>query len=47
MSIRENLRKISFLANTEIEPPISTEIIDGIVDKGVFFGVCPGGINKF
>lgn len=48
ISIREKIKKISIAAETEIEPQISSEIIDGVVLNGLLFGICPGGIyNKY
>jgi phosphomevalonate kinase len=46
-NIRNKIRYLSSLAQTEIEPKISSEIIDEILEKGINFGICPGGIKLF
>lgn len=43
-SLREKINHLSLLAETEIEPKISSEIIDSLLENGICFGICPGGI---
>jgi hypothetical protein len=41
--LRSKIRHLSSLAETEIEPNISSEIINEVIKEGISFGICPGG----
>lgn len=43
-NIRSKIKHLSLQAETEIEPNISSKIIDAVSEKGIPFGICPGGI---
>jgi hypothetical protein len=44
IELRKNIKILSNLTNVEIEPNILTNLIDSLLDNGVMFAICPGGM---